>query len=428
MKVIVLGAGVIGVTSAYFLARAGHQVIVLEKNSASGLGCSYANGGQLSYSHIETWAAKSSLLSLAKAAVSPNSFLSISDFSNKKFLKWAYEFYKNSSLQNSQENSRRLFRLTSHSKEVLEEILAEETDLRFDYQKRGILHFYRDRKKFDAAIKEAEFHNTIGCKAQILSAEECVKKEPTLVKIFDEKKLVGGIFYEIDASGNCLIFTRKLEKICKEKYGVTFEYGTDVKNIFTNYKKVTGINTNRGVFVANKYVYALGAYGVEMLRGVNVDPKIYPLKGCSLSIEANQEFMAPSLALTDPENKIVYSRVGNIFRAAGTVEIDGFKTKKNRKHLNFLGNAIRSTFSDFGDFNTAEEWFGFRPFRPNSIPLICEVKKYGNLLLNTGHGSLGWTLSAGSGKILAGLVSNQPEQNFGFLAEEAEQWGEVSPL
>lgn len=428
MKVIVLGAGVIGVTSAYFLARAGHQVIVLEKNSASGLGCSYANGGQLSYSHIETWAAKSSLLSLAKAAISPNSFLAISDFSNKKFLKWAYEFYKNSSLQNSQENSRRLFRLTSYSKEVLEEIVAEEPDLRFDYQKRGILHFYRDQRKFNAAIKEAEFHNSIGCKAQILNAEECVKKEPTLVKIFDEKKLAGGIFYEIDASGNCLIFTRKLEKICQEKYGVTFEYGTDVKNIFTNYKKITGVNTDRGVFVANKYVYALGAYGAEMLRGINVDPKIYPLKGYSLSIEANQEFMAPNSALTDPENKIVYSRVGNVFRAAGTVEVDGFRTKKNRKHLTFLGNALRSTFSDFGDFNTAEEWFGFRPFRPNSIPLICEVKKYGNLVLNTGHGSLGWTLSAGSGKILAGLVSNQADQRFGFLAEEGEQWGEVSPL
>ena len=420
MKVIVLGAGVIGVTSAYFLARAGHQVIVLEKNSASALGCSYANGGQLSYSHIETWAAKSSFFSLIKAAVSPNSFLTISDLSNKKFLKWACEFYKNSSLQNSQENSRRLFRLTSYSKEVLEEILAEESDLKFDYQKRGILHFYRDQRKFNAAIKEAEFHNSIGCKAQILSAEECVKKEPTLVKILDEKKLSGGIFYDIDASGNSLIFTRQLEKICKEKYGVIFEYDTDVRNIFTNYKKVTGINTNKGVFVANKYVYALGAYGAGMLQGINIDPKIYPLKGYSLSIEANEEFMAPNLALTDSGNKIVYSRIGNIFRAAGTVEICGLKTRKNKKHLTFLSNAIRSTFSDFGDFNNSEEWFGFRPFRPSSIPLICEVKKYGNLVLNTGHGSLGWTLSAGSGKILAGVVSNQPDQRFGFLAEEGE--------
>lgn len=421
MKVIVLGAGVIGVTSAYFLARAGHQVIVLEKNSDSGLGCSYANGGQLSYSHVETWAAKSSLFSLIKAAIVPNSFLSISDLTNKKFLKWAYEFYKNSSLRNSQENSRRLFRLTSYSKEVLEEILAEETELRFDYQKHGILHFYRDQRKFNAAIKEAEFHNNIGCKAQILNAEECVKKEPTLVKIFDEKKLAGGIFYEIDASGNSLIFTKQLEKICKEKYGVIFEYSTDVKNIFTNYKKVTGINTDRGVFVANKYVYALGAYGVEMLQGINVDSKIYPVKGYSLSIEANEEFMAPNLALTDPKNKIVYSRIGNIFRAAGTVEICGLRVKKNKNHLTFLSNAIRSTFSDFGDFNTTEEWCGFRPFRPSSIPLICEVKKYGNLVLNTGHGSLGWTLSAGSGKILAGLISNQPDQRFGFLEEESER-------
>lgn len=420
MKVIVLGAGVIGVTSAYFLARAGHQVTVLEKNPASGMGCSYANGGQLSYSHIETWAAKTSLSSMIKAAIWPGSFLSVSDLTSKSFLKWFYEFYKNSSPQNAEENSRRLFRLTSYSKKVLSEILMEEGDLRFDYKNNGILHFYRNGKKFDEAIREAEFHDSIGCRAQILNPEECVKKEPTLVKLFDEEKLVGGIFYEIDASGNSFLFTKALERICKEKYGVVFEYDADIRNIFTNHKKITGINTSKGVFTANKYVYALGAASNKLLYGIKINPKIYPLKGYSLSISANEEFIAPNLALTDPENKIVYSRIGSIFRAAGTVEACGLKSHKNKKHIEFLKNAVKSSFSDFGNFNEVEEWFGFRPFRPNSIPLICEVKKYGNLVLNVGHGSLGWTLSAASGKILSDLVSDQPNPNFGFLEEEEE--------
>lgn len=418
MKVIVLGAGVIGVTSAYFLARAGHQVVVLEKNIDAGLGCSHANGGQLSYSHIETWAARGSLPSMMKAAILPSSFLTISDLTNRKFLSWLCEFYKNSSSQKSQENSRKLFRLAAYSKKLLEEIIDENTDLKFDYQNRGILHFYRDQKNFDAAIKEIEFRNSIGCKAQILSAEECLKKEPTLVKLFDEKKLVGGIFYDADASGNSFLFIKALEKICREKYGVVFEFETDVRNILTNHKKITGINTSKGVFIANKYVYALGAYGCKFLNGIGIDSKIYPLKGYSLSIAADSEFIAPNLALTDPENKIVYSRLGNIFRAAGTVEACGLRGNQNKKHIEFLKNSARRTFSDFGNFNEIEEWCGFRPFRPNSIPLICEVKKYGNLFLNSGHGSLGWTLSAASGKILSDLVSDNPDKKFEFLEEE----------
>ena len=418
MKVIVLGAGVIGVVSAYFLARAGHQVIVIEKNSSAGEGCSYANGGQLSYSHIETWATKTSLSSMLKAAFLPNSFLTISDFTSKEFWRFAKEFYKNSSVQKSQENSQKLFALTSYSREALKQIINEEADLSFDYKNNGILHFFRDAKKLEKAVKGVETYNSLGCKTQVLSAEECLKKEPSLIKLFDEKRLAGGIFYEDDASGNSAIFTKALTKICQEKYGVIFEWSTDVKNILTNHKKITGINTSKGVFVADKYVYALGASSTKLLSGIKVETKIYPIKGHSLSMPCDEEFVAPKLALTDPENKVVYSRIGNVFRMAGTVDFCGLKSSKNKGQIFFLKKVVKASFSDFGNFNRLEEWCGFRPFRPNSIPLICEVKKYGNLFLNTGHGSLGWTMSAGSGKILADLVSDVKGRKFNFLNEE----------
>lgn len=418
MKVIVLGAGVIGTTSAYFLAKAGHQVTVIEKAPSAGMGCSYANGGQLSYSHIETWASHSSIKSLAKAAILPNSFLSIRDFKNIKFLRWVFKFYKNSFTSKAQENSQKLFELSLYSKKVLEQILREENNIKFDYENNGILHFYRTKKAFDEALRNAESYKRAGYKIEILNDEECIKKEPTLVKLFDEKKLAGGIFYEIDASGNSFMFIKSLEKICREKYGVIFEYNAEVKNILTNHKKVTGINTSRGVFCGNKYVYALGAYGETLLNGIEISSDIYPIKGYSLSIAADKDFIAPNIAITDSENRIVYSRIGNVFRVAGTVEINGLKNNKNNKHFNFLSNAVRSTFSDFGNFNDVEKWFGFRPFRPNSIPLICEVQKYGNLLINAGHGSLGWTLSAASGKIIADLVSNKKDDRFQFLEEE----------
>lgn len=420
MKVIVLGSGVVGVSTAYFLAKMGHKVLVLDKNQYSALGCSEANGGQLSYSHVETWATKSSFFSLLKAAIKPNSFLSLSKFWDKNFFKWLREFYRNSQEVKSQENSRRLFRLASYSKEVMAEILNAEKNLKFDYKNNGTLHFYRNVKNFEKAIKDAEFLASIGVEVQILSAEECVRKEPTLIKLLDEKKLVGGIFYEMDASGNSLSFTRALEKICEEKYGVSFEYDTEVKNILTNHKKITGINTSKGVFVAHKYVYALGASGVGLLNGVKVDSKIYPVKGYSLSIYADEEFIAPNMALTDTENKVVYSRLGNVFRVAGTVEICGFNPKKNKKNIEFLKRNICENFSDFGNINHLNIWSGFRPFRPNSLPLVCVVKKYGNLLLNTGHGSLGWTLSAGSAKIVANLVSDQKDERFGFLEDELD--------
>lgn len=419
MKVIVLGAGVIGVTTAYFLARSGHQVTVLEKNSSSALGCSYANGGQLSYSHVEPWASKASLFSLIKAAFLSPSFLSISDFTNREFLRWSCDFFKNSSPEKTAQTSKKLFALGNYSKSLIEEIIADEPDLKFDYKKEGILHFFRNQKSFAVAIKEAEFVISLGGNARILTKEDCVKKEPTLSKLADENKLVGGIFYGSDASGNSMLFVQALEKICREKYGVVFEYGADIRNIFTNYSKITGINTSNGVFVADKYIYALGAFGSKLLKGIGIDPKIYPLKGYSLSIAADDKnFIAPKIALTDAENRIVYSRIGNVFRAAGTVEACGNKPAKNQKHINFLKIVIKSTFSDFGNFNVLSDWCGFRPFRSNSIPLICQVKKYGNLILNTGHGSLGWTMAAASGKISSDLVFDKKVEQFKFLAEE----------
>ncbi len=415
-----MGAGMVGVTTAYFLAKSGHQVTVLEKNSASSLGCSYANGGQLSYSHIEPWASESAPKLIAKSLFSPNSFLSIKKFANTDFLKWGFEFLKNCNAEESLINSKKLFSLGKYSRRILAEILRDEPNIKFDYNETGILHFYQNAKAFEKAIKHAEIQQSLGIKLHILNRDECLKKEPTLVKLYDENKLLGGIFYDDDASGNSLLFTKALEKICQEKYGVVFEYNAEVKNIFTNYSKITGIHTNRGVFCADKYVYALGAYGDKLLKGIRVTSKIYPLKGHSLSIEANEEFIAPAIALTDSENKIVYSRIGDVFRAAGAVEIGGLRAVKNNSQLNFIKAKIKASFSDFGNINKAQEWFGFRPFRPNSIPLIGEVKIYGNLFLNTGHGHLGWTLSCGSAKVLTELMSGDATSEFAFLKEELE--------
>jgi D-amino-acid dehydrogenase len=425
MKVIVLGSGINGVLSAYFLARSGCEVVVLEKEKESAAGCSAANGGQLSFSHCEPWATKSSIAAFIKSAFKPQSFFSLSDFKNKEFLRWALEFSKNSKDEKPQETAEKIFKLGNFSRQVLAEILSKET-IDFCYKNTGILHFYRNEKTFNQAIIQAKQQKTMGCNLEILNAEECVKKEPTLTKICDEGSLKGGIFFKDDASGDCLAFVKGLEWICKNKLGVKFHYQTEVKNLLTNHKKITGINTNNGVFVGNAYLDCLGSYGNSLLKGIKIDPKIYPLKGYSLSIPTDELFLAPNVALTDSENKMVYSRLGSIFRAAGTVEVNGLKTGFNQKNISFLKNNIRDTFSDFGDLNNAKEWFGFRPYRPDCLPLACKIKKYGNLFLNIGHGSLGWTLSFATSRIVSNIILQQDAgEEFGFLEEmEKEIVGE----
>lgn len=414
-----MGAGIMGVVSAYFLAKSGHQVIVLEKNSGAGLGCSYANGAQLSYSHTEPLASSNSLPLILSALVKPNSFLSVSNFVNKDLLKWGYHFFKNCTKSKSIKNNEKLFALGNLSRAMLDEILAEE-DIQFNFSNNGILHFYRNNKLFEKAIRDAELQIAKGNKIQILHPEECVKIEPTISKICDNGKLVGGILYENDGAGDALKFLKTLEKICKEKYGVQFDYNAEIKNIFTNYKKITGINTSIGVYAGDKYVYALGAYSDNLLKGIGIDSKIFPVKGYSFSIPASAEYLAPTIGLTDPENKIVYSRVGNVFRAAGAIRMCGIKEaiNKNDREFDFIESKIKSTFSDFGNLNEAVKWSGYRPVRPNSIPLICEVKKYGNLYINAGHGHLGWTLSFASGRIIEDLVNGYDVNAFRFLAEE----------
>lgn len=418
MKAIILGSGITGVTSAYFLAKAGFEVEVLDRNLEAAMSCSKANGGQLSYSHVETWAESLSILNVIKLLLKPNSFLSFRDFFNKKFYSWFWLFYLNSFAKKAQDNSEKLYKIANLSKIELEKLIKENPDLNFDYKNDGILHFYRSKKSFQKAVNLLKNHQRFGVVAKILTAQECIKREPSLIKLIDEEKLVGGIFYPQDASGNCHDFAVNLAKICREKYNVKFHYGVEIRNILTNHQKVTGINTGKRVFVGDKYVYALAAQGNSLLNGIKIDTKIYPLKGYSLSMPCDAEFIAPKLALTDPENRIVYSRLGNIFRAAGSAEICGSSNKINKRHVTFLRKIIASSFSDFGNMNRVQDWFGFRPFRPNSLPLICKARKYQNLYLNSGHGSLGWTLSCGSAKILSEIILEKTNDNFSFLSEE----------
>lgn len=416
MKILIMGSGVVGVLSAYFLARDGHEVTVIEKNPKSAMGCSFANGGQLSFSHIEPFSSKSSISLIAKSLLKLNSFSLVENLFSKELLKFYYDFLKNYGTKKTKIISENLFNLGQTSRFALEEILSEE-NINFCHSKKGILHFYKNPKLFDRAMQQAEFQASLGDDISILDASQCVNLEPTLVKLYDEKRLLGGILHNNDGGGNAYIFCQKLTQICQKKYGVKFEFNTEIKNIFTNYKKITGVNTNKQVFVADKYLFCLGAYGNKLLEGIDIKSKIMPVKGYSLSIPCDDDFLAPKIGLTDPENKIVYSRLNNIFRAAGTVEISN-SIRHNKELIDFLRSKIEDSFSDYGNLNDALKWQGVRPFRPNSTPLIKKSDKYPNLIFNSGHGHLGWTMSFGSAKVVSDLIKDKKNSQFDFLKQE----------
>jgi D-amino-acid dehydrogenase len=427
MKIIVLGAGVIGVSTAYYLASQGHKVIVLEKNNEPAHGCSFANGAQLSYSHTKTWAEDLSFSKFVKNTLNPSSFASLKKF-DKETIKWLIKFNKNSARKNAVLNSQNLYSIAVYSKDLMKILLEKESQQdsswvdgrNFNYRKNGILHFYRNKVAFDKDIANIQYNLLSGNRPIVFSANQCIEHEANLVKLLDKKQLAGGIYYPDDASADSFLFTKNLAKLCVEKYGVEFHYNVEVKNLLTNYQKITGVNTGDNVYVADAYIYALGAISNKLLSGIKIKTDILPVKGYSLSIKCNEEYIAPTTCLTDIEKRIVYSRIGSVFRVGGIAEFASTDIHKNSfsKPIKFLKNNLLSSFSNYGDMDSCIQWSGFRPLRPNSIPLICNSKKYPNLFLNTGHGSLGWTLALASGKIMSDLINNNTNPAFDFLNNE----------
>ncbi len=391
-----MGCGVVGVTTAYLLAKDGHKVKVVDSQDKPAMGTSFANGAQLSYSHIEPLSSPASLRLMAKALIKPGSFLSINSL-DKELIAFLSKLVINSGTKNSHKIAKNLFEIGQSSKKIFNKIIEEEK-IKFEYSNKGILHIFRSSNCFENAKKFSRFQNSIGDNTEVLSVVECVEKEPTLIKMVETKELRGGIFHEEDASGNPYLFARELMQICKEKYGVEFSFNDKIKNILTNSKKITGINCQKGVYQADAYIYCMASEGLSLLKGINVETGIYPVIGASVSTKVKKGEIAPRISITDPQNRMVYSRIGDVFRAAGGISI-GDKNN-NEKMAKFIRGRLKDTFSSYGDVENATDWQGYRPFRADSTPIIGDVKKYGNLYLNTGHGHLGWTMSCGSAEII----------------------------
>lgn len=408
MKILVLGAGVVGVASAWYLAAAGHEVTVIERREAAGLEASFANGGQISAGHAEPW---------AKPAVVPKilGWLGREDapllFRPRAcWAQWAWglRFLYECLPGRFERHSRTLSALARHSRECLRALRAE-LGLRYDHLERGILHFATHQRDFEAMARHAE-----ATQQQIKSAAECLAIEPALR--YSNDRVVGGVYNPTDESGDAFRFTHELARAAAAR-GVAFRFGATIEAIETAGGAVSAIRLRGDERAsADAYVVSIGAYSPLLLAPLGIRIPVYPLKGYSITLPLGPAELAaaPTVSLTDEACKIVVSRLGNRLRAAGTAELTGYDTTLNTARCAAIARRIRELFPGLGAVTTVENWTGLRPATPNNVPVLGRTKLK-NLYLNTGHGTLGWTLACGSGSVLADLVSGRrPQVAFPF--------------
>ncbi len=403
MRVAVLGAGVVGVTTAWYLARDGHEVTVFDRQAAAGLETSFANGGQVSAAHAEPWANPQTPRKVLK-------WLGRADAPlvfrwrrwDPALWAWGLRFLRNCTTARAERNLERTLRVALYSRRMLA-ALRQETGIEYDQRREGILHVYRDAGEFAAARHATEVMTRHGLDRRVLSADECVQVEPALAPV--RKRLLGGTYSPDDESGDAHMFTSRLAALASEN-GVRFRYGTRIVGLAPAGDAIEGMVTDAGTERADAYVVALGSFSPFLLRPLGLRLPVYPAKGYSGTISTRGAAHAPTVSVTDDENKIVYSRLGERLRFAGTAELAGWDASLTEARAAALVRKARELFPEAGDYGGAELWAGLRPVTPDSVPIIGRGR-WRNLFLNTGHGTLGWTMSCGSARIVADLVTGR---------------------
>lgn len=429
MQVTVLGAGIIGVSTAWHLLQRGHEVTLVDRQPDAALETSFANAAQISVSYCEPWANKDAPLKTLKWMFSDESPLLFRPQLDWAQWRWGLQFLAQCNDAAFVRNVAQLVALGAYSHAALKDVVAE-TGIHYHRLERGIAHYYTDQKSFDGAADAAAVMQRFGVQRSVVSRDELLAIEPAL-KPFGER-IVGGTYTKSDESGDARVFTQKLAALCGQR-GAQLLFGHDIEQIESNGSEVRQVRVRdrtSGVarsLKADAFVVACGSYTTPLLKSVGVDVPIYPGKGYSATLPLLQPERAPSVSMIDDQMKCAVSRLGNQLRVAGTIELGGFDlsldTPLARKRCEMLVRRIEQVFPGVADTRTPEEggdpqfWCGLRPATPTNIPLIGRTKLR-RLWVNAGHGTLGWTHGAGSGKAIAELIhGEQPAMNFGFYGQ-----------
>jgi len=416
MKVVVLGAGLLGVTSAYFLRQQGHEVVVIDRQASPAAETSFANGGQISVSHAEPWANPSAPLKVLQWLGKEDAPLLFRLRADMRQWLWGVQFLRECTPARTRHNIRQIVQLGTYSRDTLQQ-LRRDIGIHYDQRTQGILHFYTNAAEFEAAYAPAAQMRELGCERQVISADEAVRIEPALRQV--RHQLAGATFTAEDESGDANQFARELVKHC-EANGVQFRMSHTITALreaggSIDHVEVTDTEGRFQRIRGDAYVVAMGSLSPLLVKPLGIRLPIYPAKGYSVTIPVADAALAHQVSLTDDEYKLVFSRLGDRLRIAGTAELNGYDRDLNRVRCEAIVRRVEALFPGAGDSSQAQFWTGLRPATPSNVPIIGR-SRLPNLYLNTGHGTLGWTHACGSGKSIARIVGGHaPEVDFAFV-------------
>ena len=416
MKVVVLGSGVVGVCSAWWLRQDGHDVVVVDREAGPAQETSFANGCQISVSYAEPWANPQAPLKLLKWLGKDDAPLLFRPQFDWRQWVWGLAFLRECLPSRLAPNIRAMVRIAQYSQETLAQ-MRDDLGLQYNQLQRGILNFYRDQDEFDGSQKAADVMRDYGLDRRVVTADEVIAIEPALAP--HRASIVGGDFTESDESGDIHAFTVQVAEHAK-KAGVTFEYSTRITRVICEEGRAAAVEVIRSDgsydrIDGDAFVVALGSFTPQLMRPLGIRCLIYPTKGYSASYPIVKPEAAPVVSLTDSRNKVVFSRLGDTLRMAGTAELSGYSRTLSPVRCEAMTTLARELFDGILDFDRVQYWSGLRPSTPSNVPLIGR-SRIPNLYLNTGHGTLGWTMGPGSGRAIADVISKRtPKPEFPFL-------------
>lgn len=401
MHVIVLGSGVIGVASAYYLAKQGAKVTVIDRQPAPAEETSFGNAGQISPGYSTPWAAPGIPFKAVKWMFQHHAPLAINLDGSLWQLQWMAQMLKNCNPQHYAVNKERMTRVAEYSRDCLRE-LRHATGIEYEYRAKGTLQLFRNDAQLEAVQRDIEVLKECGVDHELLAKADLAKVEPALARAQD--KLVGGLHLPNDETGDCYLFTNALAKLAKDM-GVEFLFNKNVENLVVEGDEIKGVIVDGETLTADRFVLAFGSYSRDFLKPLALDLPVYPVKGYSLTIPIVDADLAPQSTVLDETYKIAITRFDNRIRVGGMAELSGFNLGLKQTRRDTLEMVTKDLFPG-GDLAQATFWTGLRPMTPDSTPIIGGTR-YKNLFLNTGHGTLGWTMACGSGKLISDLVLKQ---------------------
>ncbi len=426
MKVVVLGSGVVGVTTAWYLAQSGHEVTVLDRQPEAGLETSFANAGQVSPGYSAPWAAPGIPLKALRWMMMRHSPFVLWPGADPALYRWLVLMLRECTEAAYHENKARMVRLAEYSRDCLDD-LRDGTGIEYDGRQQGTLQLFRTQKQLDHVADDTAVLDEGRVAYQVLDEAGCVAAEPALALV--PGRVLGGLRLPGDQTGDAYKFTRNLAALATAA-GVVFRHGVEIRALDHEAGRITAVRiapagpvptpggavsgrparsaaaVEHELVVADRYVVALGSYSPFLLRALGIDVPIYPVKGYSLTLPVTEEAAAPVSTVMDETYKVGITRLGSRIRVGGTAELAGFSRRLRAPRRATLEHSLRDLFPRGGDLGQAQFWTGLRPMTPDGTPIVGATR-YPNLFLNTGHGTLGWTMACGSGRLTADLVSER---------------------